>query len=54
MVLAFTELKIVLEPSGAIALGALLASGLESAGKCVGVVASGGNLAVERFKELVA
>ncbi|MEE9300133.1 MAG: threonine/serine dehydratase [Alphaproteobacteria bacterium] len=54
MALAFTELKIVLEPSGAIALGALLSGGLEIAGKCVGVVASGGNVAVERFKELVA
>jgi threonine dehydratase len=52
---AFERLKLVLEPSGASALAALLAGragGL--AGQRVGVVLSGGNVDVERFRHLTA
>lgn len=52
MALAFAELKIVLEPSGAIALAALLAGQLDRPGRCVGVIASGGNIALEDFKRI--
>lgn len=45
---AFTEFKLVLEPSGAIALAALLSGALsdafDAAGKTIAVVASGGNV----------
>jgi threonine dehydratase len=48
---AFDRLKLVLEPSGAAALAALLAGKVEAAGR-VGAVLSGGNVGVERFREL--
>ncbi len=41
---AFRELKLVLEPSGAIALAALLAGRVDAAGKTVVLVLSGGNV----------
>lgn len=46
---AFDYLKIVLEPSGASALAALLTGKLDVAGKRVGVILSGGNVGLERF-----
>jgi threonine dehydratase len=49
MKFAFQRLKIVLEPSGAIALAATLEGGLELKGKTVAIVASGGNVDVETF-----
>jgi threonine dehydratase len=50
---AFERLKIVLEPSGACALAALLAGRVPDAGGArVGVVLTGGNVGVERFSEL--
>lgn len=49
MEVAFTDLKLVLEPGGAAALGAVLAGALASAGKTVAVVASGGNVDREMF-----
>ena len=55
---AFERLKLVLEPSGASALAAVLAgrvSGLAENGSTrIGVVLSGGNVDVERFADLVA
>lgn len=53
MALAFAELKIVLEPSGAIALAALIAGGLDLSGRCVGVIASGGNVALDDFGRIL-
>jgi len=50
---AFDRLKLVLEPSGAAALAALL-SGRIAAQGLVGVILSGGNVGVERFRELTA
>ncbi|TDO50769.1 threonine dehydratase [Kribbella sp. VKM Ac-2527] len=53
MVFAFERLKIVLEPSGASALAALLAGRIEELPNRVGVVLSGGNVGLDRFAELV-
>ena len=51
---AFQRLKIVLEPSGACALAALLAGRVpDVAGARVGVVLSGGNVDLDRFCSLV-
>ncbi|HCK83700.1 MAG TPA: hypothetical protein DHW63_04045 [Hyphomonadaceae bacterium] len=50
MKFAFLNLKLVLEPSGAAALAALLEGGLEVRGKSVAIIASGGNVDVETFK----
>ena len=49
---AFERLKLVLEPSGASALAALLHGKVEAAGRRTGVVLSGGNVDVSRFREL--
>lgn len=54
MAFAFDRLKIVTEPSGACAVAALLAGKLDVAGKRVGVIISGGNVGVERFRALLA
>ncbi|WP_217245951.1 threo-3-hydroxy-L-aspartate ammonia-lyase [Streptomyces sp. AC602_WCS936] len=50
---AFERLKIVLEPSGATALAALMAGRLDPRPRRVGVIASGGNVDAGRFAELV-
>lgn len=50
---AFEELKIVVEPGGAVALAALLAGRVEAAGRCVGVVLSGGNVDGGLFAKIV-
>ena len=51
---AFERLKLVLEPSGASALAALLAGRVDAAGRRVGVILSGGNVDVARFRELTS
>ncbi|HEY6056297.1 MAG TPA: pyridoxal-phosphate dependent enzyme [Gaiellaceae bacterium] len=50
---AFDRLKLVLEPSGAASLAALLAGKVEAKGR-VGAILSGGNVGVARFRELLA
>lgn len=50
---AFERLKIVLEPSGACALAAVLSPSVELAGKRVGVVLSGGNIGTDRFIQIL-
>jgi threonine dehydratase len=53
MVFAFERLKLVIEPSGACALAALLAGRVATAPDMrVGVVITGGNVSPERFGEL--
>jgi threonine dehydratase len=47
----FDRMKLVVEPSGAVGIAALLNGRLS--GKAVGVVISGGNVGVQRFAELV-
>jgi threonine dehydratase len=51
--LAFEDLKLVLEPSGAVALAAVLAGMLPVAGKTVMVFATGGNIPFGRFAEIL-
>ena len=49
---AFERLKIVLEPSGASALAALLAGRVPRLPRRVGLIVSGGNISAARFAEL--
>jgi threonine dehydratase len=53
MAFAFERLKVVLEPSGASALAALLAGRIQGLPERVGVVLSGGNVGLERFRQLL-
>ncbi len=54
MKFAFRHLKLVLEPSGAAALAALLEGDLDVNGLTVAVVASGGNVDAETFAAAIA
>jgi threonine dehydratase len=51
---AFRELKLVVEPGGAVSLAAILAGKLDLRGKVVAAVLSGGNVDPELFYKLVA
>ena len=51
---AFEDLKLVLDPSGAIAIAARLSGGVDRTGKTITAMAPGGNIAPERFAELLA
>ena len=51
---AFRELKLVVEPGGAIGLAALLAGKLDIKGKVVVAVLSGGNVDPEMFERLIS
>ena len=51
---AFRELKLVVEPGGAVALAALLAGKIDVRNKVAAVVLSGGNVDAELFSRLVA
>jgi len=51
---AFRELKLVVEPGGAVGLAALLAGRIDVRGKVAAVVLSGGNVDPELFHRLVA
>jgi len=51
---AFRELKLVVEPGGAIGLAALLAGKLDVKGKTVVAVLSGGNVDPDLFQRLIA
>ncbi len=50
---AFERMKIVLEPSGACALAALITHAQRFRGRRVGVTLSGGNIGIDRFVALV-
>ena len=50
---AFERMKIVLEPSGATALAAVMAGKVELVGRKVGVTFSGGNIGPDRFASLI-
>lgn len=54
LALAFDRLKIVLEPSGASALASVMFRGPSEPGRRVGVILSGGNVGLQRFRELMA
>ncbi|MEV6524518.1 threo-3-hydroxy-L-aspartate ammonia-lyase [Longispora sp. NPDC051575] len=49
----FDRMKLVVEPSGALAVAALLAGRVRLPGKRVGVMISGGNVGADRFCELL-
>lgn len=51
---AFSELKLVVEPGGAVALAALISRKIDVAGKVAVAVLSGGNVDPELFHRLVA
>jgi threonine dehydratase len=50
---AFRELKLVLEPGGAVSLAAILAKKLPLEGKTVAAVLSGGNIDPSLFAEII-
>lgn len=54
MSFAFDRLKITLEPSGATALASVMFRGPQGPGQRVGVILSGGNVGLARFRELTA
>jgi threonine dehydratase len=54
MAFLFDRLKLVAEPSGAVAVAAVLSRKLDARNRSVGVVLSGGNVGAARFAELVA
>jgi threonine dehydratase len=53
MAFLFDRLKLVTEPSGAIATAALLAGHVRPEGARTGVIVSGGNVGLERFLDLM-
>ena len=54
MCTAFADLKLVVEPSGAVALAAVLAKAIETPGRTIAVVLTGGNVDPETFSEVLA
>ncbi len=51
---AFERMKIVIEPSGAAGLAAVMSGKLDVRDKSVGIIISGGNVDIERFGSLVS
>jgi threonine dehydratase len=51
---AFSELKLVVEPGGAVGLAALLAGRIDVSGRVVVIVLSGGNVDADLFASLIA
>ena len=54
MVVAFRDLKLVVEPGGAVALAAVLAGRFEVRGRTVALMLSGGNVDPARFGQILA
>ena len=54
MAFAFTHLKLVVEPGGAVALAALLSGRFSADGRVVGAVLSGGNVDPAVFARALA
>ena len=51
---AFAELRLVLEPGGAVALAALLNNRVETKGRTIALVLSGGNIDGDQFAGILA
>ena len=51
---AFSELKLVVEPGGAVGLAALLSGRIDAKGKTIVIVLSGGNVDSELYSRLIA
>jgi threonine dehydratase len=49
----FERMKLVVEPSGACALTALMAGKIDGTGKRVGVTISGGNIGLDGFCQII-
>jgi threonine dehydratase len=54
MAFLFQRTKVVVEPSGAVGVAALLAGAVDASGLRAGVILSGGNVSPRRFAELIA
>jgi threonine dehydratase len=54
MAFLFERMKLVVEPSGAVGVAALLTGAIEVGGRRAGVILSGGNVSVRRFVQLVS
>lgn len=54
MAFLFERMKLVVEPSGAIGVAALLAGLIDVSGRRVGVILSGGNVSARRFADLLS
>jgi len=50
---AFERLKLVIEPGGAAALAAILAGKIETRGRTIAIVASGGNVDPGLFADII-
>jgi threonine dehydratase len=50
---AFRELKLVVEPGGAVSLAALLAGHIDAKGKTIAIVLSGGNIDADLYARLI-
>jgi threonine dehydratase len=48
------ELKLIVEPGGAVGLAALLAGRIETRGKVIVIVLSGGNVDADLYAKLIA
>ena len=51
---AFQNLKMVVEPGGAVSLAAILSGRIETAGKTTAIVISGGNVDPDEFAAIQA
>jgi len=51
---AFERMKIVIEPSGAAPLAAIMSGAIDPHGKTIGIIISGGNVDLSRFAELLS
>ena len=51
---AFNELKLVVEPGGAIALAALLSGHIDARRRTIAIVLSGGNVDADLFAKLIS
>jgi threonine dehydratase len=51
---AFRNLKLVVEPGGAVCLAAVLAGKIDTAGRVIALTLSGGNVDAELFRAVLA
>jgi len=54
MRLVFERMKIVIEPSAAVPLGALISGALDAKGRKVGIIVSGGNIDIKNISSIIS
>jgi len=54
MIFAFENLKLVIEPGGAVGLAAILAKKIPTEGRTIAVIASGGNVDPRLFADILS